>query len=335
MSDRAKYIQLAVQNGITDLSQIRDTYNSYAEEGRINRYDDGGLSNKLGKVVRGLWDTMKSNKPSTSAKSTEIVTGSTHKSRVRENTSPTAHGKWDTGDNSFSNSTELEDYINSKIPDYYREDPKYFLPFIEDQEIRVRGNRMSKNQLDSLAKYAGQAGVPKEAIGLGFESIFGSVPLVNVSSALKLIKGNDDTERDKEKDKIRDRVISNANYNRAFGGVPASAFIRDAEYTERGYNRGNPYEGHPLVHGFDYFDRGLYNPGYAGHRQQVYNIGKDIFKDKNIQDWWNTSGKKFYTMPRTEESKKALKSYEGKYPEKYKRKHSVNTNSNGGKLNKF
>lgn len=35
MSDRAKYIKLAVQNGITDLSQIRDTYNSYADGGYI------------------------------------------------------------------------------------------------------------------------------------------------------------------------------------------------------------------------------------------------------------------------------------------------------------
>lgn len=31
MSDRAKYIQLAVQNGVTDLSKIKSTYNTYSE----------------------------------------------------------------------------------------------------------------------------------------------------------------------------------------------------------------------------------------------------------------------------------------------------------------
>lgn len=33
MADRAKYIQLGVQNGITSLSDIRNTYNNYAEGG--------------------------------------------------------------------------------------------------------------------------------------------------------------------------------------------------------------------------------------------------------------------------------------------------------------
>lgn len=33
MTERASYIKLAVENGVTDLSQIRDTYNKYAEGG--------------------------------------------------------------------------------------------------------------------------------------------------------------------------------------------------------------------------------------------------------------------------------------------------------------
>lgn len=36
MADRAKYIQLGVQNGITNLSIIRDTYNTYADGGIIH-----------------------------------------------------------------------------------------------------------------------------------------------------------------------------------------------------------------------------------------------------------------------------------------------------------
>lgn len=40
MADRAKYIQLAVQNGITDLSQIRSAYNSYNDGGYIKDISD-------------------------------------------------------------------------------------------------------------------------------------------------------------------------------------------------------------------------------------------------------------------------------------------------------
>ena len=39
MAERAKYIQLGVQSGITNLSNIRNIYNSFAEGGHINKYD--------------------------------------------------------------------------------------------------------------------------------------------------------------------------------------------------------------------------------------------------------------------------------------------------------
>lgn len=40
MTDRAKYIQLAVSNGVTDINNIRDTYNTYSQQ--VNKYEDGG-----------------------------------------------------------------------------------------------------------------------------------------------------------------------------------------------------------------------------------------------------------------------------------------------------
>lgn len=58
MADRAKYIKLAVQNGITDLSQIRSTYNSYA---------DGGYLDWLSKVKEwkpGIENDIDSDNPS-------------------------------------------------------------------------------------------------------------------------------------------------------------------------------------------------------------------------------------------------------------------------------
>lgn len=44
MAERAKYIQLAVSSGITDLNNIRDTYNSFAEGGQ---YSAGKMTDAL------------------------------------------------------------------------------------------------------------------------------------------------------------------------------------------------------------------------------------------------------------------------------------------------
>lgn len=35
MADRANYIKVAVQNGVTDLDNIRETYNSFAKGGYL------------------------------------------------------------------------------------------------------------------------------------------------------------------------------------------------------------------------------------------------------------------------------------------------------------
>lgn len=42
MSDRARLIQLAVQNGISDLDTIRSSYNEYAKGGAVNKFAGGG-----------------------------------------------------------------------------------------------------------------------------------------------------------------------------------------------------------------------------------------------------------------------------------------------------
>lgn len=59
MAERAKYIQLGVQNGITSLDDIREIYNDYAKGGRIERYgliydpSIKGWRNKEDKILGG------------------------------------------------------------------------------------------------------------------------------------------------------------------------------------------------------------------------------------------------------------------------------------------
>lgn len=53
MADRAAYIKLGLDSGITDLKVIRDTYNKYAEGGPLNPYSAGSLVDAIYKNSKG------------------------------------------------------------------------------------------------------------------------------------------------------------------------------------------------------------------------------------------------------------------------------------------
>lgn len=57
MADRAKYIQLGIQNGVTDLSTIRNIYNTYAGGGQINKFEDGGETDSYSPETLAGWVT--------------------------------------------------------------------------------------------------------------------------------------------------------------------------------------------------------------------------------------------------------------------------------------
>ena len=57
MAERAKYIQLGIQNGVTDLSTIRNVYNTYAEGRQINKFDDGGKTDSYSPETLAGWVT--------------------------------------------------------------------------------------------------------------------------------------------------------------------------------------------------------------------------------------------------------------------------------------
>lgn len=253
----------------------------------------------------------------------------TKPTRIKENTSRTAKGKYDTG-SEWKNTTEYEDAVNDLL--YAKNnngeniygDPnwKYATPFIENKAIKVNGNIISENQLDSIAKYAGQAQVPlEEAIGLSFESVHGTQPEFNQSSAAKLAGMKFTDKQAKE----RDNVMANANYMRNYGIIPSQYLFRDWEYNIGGYNNGIPYNRNmsPYLHAFDFYDRGLYNPNNKNHTEHVKKIGKQIFNENNVQEWYNRSGKRFYNQPTTNSNRKYLEELEGIYPKKYARKHKV------------
>lgn len=42
LAEKAEYMRLGVQNGVTSLNRIREVYNEYARGGKVNKLQDGG-----------------------------------------------------------------------------------------------------------------------------------------------------------------------------------------------------------------------------------------------------------------------------------------------------
>lgn len=243
--------------------------------------------------------------------------------RIRDNTSPTNKNKYNLGmyNSQFRNSSEYEDWQNEmlykNIDDgkYRKPNLEYSLPFLPNKLIKVGNNFTTSNNLDSIAKYAYQANIPiKDALGLTHESLQGSSFYGNLPSALRYtstpFKGTED-ER-----KLAESIMTNANYHKSFGILPANLYVRDFKYDADDIPQNIP----PLLHAFDIYDRGLYNPGKSSHTADTKRYGEEYFSQPNIQEWWNTSGKYFYNMPITDKTKKDLEYLESKY-KSYKRKH--------------
>lgn len=200
--------------------------------------------------------------------------------RVRENDSPTSEY-----------STVLEDDLNEFIKNFDSKRPAdgYFINYDPEQEIKVLGNRVSTNMLDTVAVNAVKAGLPIDTgVGLVFrETVFGANPNITLS----------DIPSDASKEEAADirrynRAAMNMSYARNFGGIPAASLINDHEWRDRGYE-GTAFEKRhgldtiqsPLQHGFVLYKTGKYNPGERGHTDRVNEAAVKLRKDPNYKKW--------------------------------------------------
>lgn len=197
--------------------------------------------------------------------------------RLRENDSPTK-----------KQSEAYERSMNKLIYNrkgYGSPNMKYAIPYNESKEIVIPTiGRVPTNALDSIAKYSYQAGLPLyEGLGLsGQETNFGATPTFNMKSIPK-------NASQKEQDNIKffNRVLGNTSYFRNYGYIPAEYMVRDFRYNLEGHaiDRNIP----PLLHAFQYYKKGKYNPGDPNHTSDVRKKGQFIMNTKPIQDWIKSS----------------------------------------------
>ena len=93
--------------------------------------------------------------------------------------------------------------------------------------------------------------------------------------------------------------------------------FRDFEY------KNMPKNIPPALHAFDYFDRGLYNPGDTNHTSNTKKSGQALFNIKVGKEWWEDTGKELYNKGKKESNLEALRFLENTYGSRASRKHPV------------
>ena len=268
MADRAKYIQLGVQNGVTDLNAIKKVYNTYAGGGFLNwLFGDSESTEK---------ETLKSD-------TNRFV-------RIRPNDSKTS-----------IESTKLEDDVARRQQSMLSAASRngapsssdYYIPY-SGQELTLPGvGRVSSNTLDSIAVNAERAGISLgDALGLAsYETKFGASPNMSVDGFKKSYKKKYGKEPTKEKVKQFERQSLNASYMRNHGGIYPQYLVNDHEWSDRGWEQSPKYKNKlkgissPLQHAFTIYKLGIYNTGDPNHTSNIHKEGERLLRLPVIKGW--------------------------------------------------
>lgn len=293
MRDRAFLIREAVRNGITDIGSIKDTW-----EHKFDGNSDGisgfftNMKEKLRKLDGRVWGlrVTKASAPPAEERKEEIP----YFKRVKPNDSKTPE-KSTFIENDIAN-RQRSMYIQARKKGH--DSSEYFIPYIEDQEIKVPGvGRVTKNMLDSLAVNSHRAGIPwEEGLGLAFvETKGGAAPNMSISAYRKNFIKQHGVPPTEEEIKQKERAMLNSSYARNFGGIHPQFLINDHEWTIRGWEESNFYKNilhnikSPLEHGFTMYKHGIYNAGNPSHTSEVKKEAKRIKALPIIQEWAKNS----------------------------------------------
>lgn len=305
MKDKAKYIKLALDSGITNLQTIRDTY---------NRFDKGGSLNvEQTKYDLGL--------PAVSTQDNPIEYNELDEIRKSE----------------LESLRTLQWYedIEKRMMNKRREiAKKYDIPFIPEKEITLTnagsmtGSKISTNLLDSIYKYSKEANLPlQEAIGLpAQETTFGkyerrggrALLLKTPNTRPDLITSDWHYAENSPFEYYNKKILNVSSpeirraergyldyynntptdqYNQEYANLLYNRYI-DAKYKAKSdyikkYREDIIKEEQsqtlepPLLHAFNYYKTGNYNKKQKDHRQRVLNKGAEVMQSPEFQKWYN------------------------------------------------
>lgn len=276
-----------------EIKQIGDREYSFPKEHEFSGESDNKsiltiIKENLRKLDERVWGTRSNSSDSSHtapSKSTEYLPR-----RVRLNDSKTPE-----------KSTLIENFLaenlrtlNLKAKQKGHNADDYFIPYIEEQEIRVPGvGRVTKNMLDSIAVNAKKAGIPwEEGVGLAFlETKGGAIPNSSTDAWEKNFIKRYNRKPTYEEIHEQERAMLNSSFARNFGGIHPQFLINDHEWVNRGWEKSKEYKDllhdikSPLEHGFTMYREGIYNTGNKYHTTAVKKEAKRIKELPIIQEW--------------------------------------------------
>ena len=176
-------------------------------------------------------------------------------------------------------------------------DPAYDIPYLPEKSILINGSTTSTNVLDSLAKYAGmhnsnpqlsqypirERNEYKEPRRISKDEMLGLAAQETSNGAMPYFNFQ-------KRQPAYNRALANSNYLTAFGSIPAEYLVRNYQYNDAGVDRSTP----PLLDAFRYYAQGDYNRKDRKHRADVTAKGREAWKNPNVKEWWDESGKYWY-----------------------------------------
>ena len=303
IKDKSDLIKVYVNNGIYDLNNIKEHYNSFDGGGplewvkeKIDQANSYLASSRLGKFLTGFDQMMRGVQPVQGNSNTNLNIGKETPllNRVRPNDSKTREASEIIEDDIAKRQTALIKTAEIKG----HPSSTYAIPYDISQEIKIPGvGRTTKNILDSIAVNATKAGVPLyEAIGLAAEeTALGAVPNVSTEAWVKEFKKNNNRMPTDKEIRERENKVMNSSYARNYGQIYPQFLINDHEWHQRGWEESPKYKEKlkdiqsPLQHGFTLYKMGLYNTGDKNHTSKVRSKGKAILSTEVVKEWINSS----------------------------------------------
>lgn len=209
-----------------------------------------------------------------------------------------------------------DEYFNKKADLYQKSENQRFKPSNKIITLKTRGVMnladIPINMLDSIARNTGRSRTNiKTNLGLiGKESTFGgrskALGLTWNSSSIRpydLVNNHAYfvTPETDYAEAIGNNIVA---YGTKFGNWSIQSLIDAEKNVKYAYEhslikpRTKHYHDNVLADAFIRYanNPNKYNPGQSNYTQMVTNIGNEVWSDPQIQNWWNTSGKKYYNI---------------------------------------
>jgi hypothetical protein len=255
LKEKSEIMKMAISSGITDLKEIRNNYNTFAE---------GGFTEPPKERFE----------------------------RKRRNDSPTQQGSEAIENNIANRQYQMVKLADSKghpSDDYYIP----YVNEIKIPGIG-RTAESILDSIAVNAKRAGIPMEEAYGLA-ALETYLGAAPNISTEAYIDSYTNKNGKAPSKEQIKEYERKVMNSSFSRNYGGIYPQFLINNHEWHRRGWEESPTYKKKlqniksPLHYGFALYNMGLYNTGDVNHKKKVQEKGRQIMSTQAFQEYQKNS----------------------------------------------